>query len=90
MVGTRPHCPGGSAAHALGDFTPAMDMSHGDAAAAAACAHVAGTRLAAAFESHSYTAPHCTLMRFDHFHSSLLFYIRFSYFCVDLNYFCKL
>ena len=33
---------------------------------------------------------HYTLMRFGYFHSSLLFKIKFSYFCVDFNYFCKI
>ena len=29
---------------------------------------------------------HCTLMRFGYFHSSLLLQMKFSYFCIDLNY----
>ena len=31
-----------------------------------------------------------TLMPSGHFHSILLFRIKFSYFCADLNYFCKI
>ena len=33
---------------------------------------------------------YCTLMCLGHFHSSLLFEMKFSYFCVDVNYFCKI
>ena len=31
-----------------------------------------------------------TLMRFGSFYCSLLFEVKFSYFCVNLNYFCKI
>ena len=41
-------------------------------------------------ESFEKSAWHTTMMCFDHFHSSLLFEIEFSYSCEDLNYFCKI
>ena len=41
--------------------------------------------------SKAFTISHYyTMMHFGHFHSSLLFEVKFPYFCVDLNYLCKI